>query len=361
MWAKYNSFLRNYSTSQAPFSEICEVVVGIDNKNLFFKFTRIFIRLLVRLLGYKVSTKVLGSLLFLFKKNTNTRWLRYFFYLLEVNKIRLEYFDLLCDNQLALAVLKKNKWAEFSLKESMNYGSRLSAKRYLSLLSRHGFSARKYDQCEYVPQGSTDKKFYIFGPNANINPSNKYKDHILVLTKDIDFDTSCFKQKILFSNSVYYTNIISDNEDMKIKLSKKFQSVYVSCRQAKISLPFVRSKFPIGDQLASPMALGRVLYNLVDKYGRFSCVIEGFDFYLDKRMYGDYYPSVGKEFSGEMSDKVVCKSLAEHDALYNFLFVKELVGHLDILGSEDFSKIINLSGVDYLKSLSKVRDFGSCR
>lgn len=361
MFEKYESSRSKYSITKAPFREICEVVVGIDNQHLIIKLPRVFIRLLVRSAGYKVSARILGGLLLLKKRNTDSRWLKYLFYLLEVNKMRIEYFDLLYDNQFISAVLKKNKWAEFSLTESMNYGSRLSARRYLSLLSRHGYGVQNYEKCEIAPKGATDKKFYIYGPNAMVAPSTKYQDHILVLMKPIGTDISCFKQKILFSNSAYYGNVISGNKDMKIKLLEEFQTIYVNCRKAKISPPFVRSKFPIGDQLASPMALGRVLYNLLIRYGKFSCVIEGFDFYLDKNMYADYYPTPAEQPNGIISEQVMCSSLAEHDALYNFLFVKELMAYLKILDSHAFKEVIKVSGMDYLNRLAKVRDFRSLR
>jgi hypothetical protein len=359
--AKLSNHNRNYLITKAPFREICEVVVGIDNKSPLIKFTRISIRFLVRAAGYKSAARVLDGVLFLIKRDTQSRVLKYIFYILELNKIRVEYLGLLFENQLTLAVLKKNQWAEFTLKDSMSLSSRMSAKRYLSLLSRHGYYAQNYDKCEFDTQRVADKKFYIFGPNASVKPSTKYKDYVLVLMKPVDMDISFFEEKILFANSAYYSHLISNNENMRKKLIDQFQGLYVSCRQATLCPPFVRSKFPIGDQLASPMALGRVLYNLINRYGKFSCVIEGFDFYLDKSMYSTYYPTPARKSKNEISEQVMCNSLAEHDALYNFLYAKELVGFLNVVDSLDFKKVISLSGTDYLNDLSKIRNFRSLR
>ena len=359
--AKLNNPNRKYLITKAPFREICEVVVGIDNKRPLIKFTRIFIRFLVRAVGYITAARVLDGVLFLIKRDTQSRVLKYIFYILELNKIRIEYFGLLCESELTLAVLKKNQWAELTLKDSMNLGSRMSAKRYLSLLSRHGYYARNYDKCEFDTQRVTDKKFYIYGPNASVKPSTEYKDYVLVLMKPVDVDISFFEEKILFANSAYYSHLISNNEDMRIELIDQFQALYVSCRQATLCPPFFRSKFPIGDQLASPMALGRVLYNLINKYGKFSCVIEGFDFYLDKSMYRSYYPTPALKSNNKISEQVMCSSLAQHDALYNFLYAKELVDFLNVVDSLDFKQVISLSGTDYLNGLSKIRNFRSLR
>jgi hypothetical protein len=118
--------------------------------------------------------------------------------------------------------------------------------------------------------------------------------------------------------------------------------------------PIIRANFPIGDNIASPMALGRLLYNLMMKYGSFTCVIEGFDFYLDKKMYASYYPSLSMDKNQE---QLICSGLAAHDSLYNFLYAKELVKKLDIIDSQDFKALVEMSGKLYLEELSKIRDF----
>ena len=114
----------------------------------------------------------------------------------------------------------------------------------------------------------------------------------------------------------------------------------------------------MSENLASPMALGRLLYNLVMEYGVFSCVIEGFDCYLDKGMYASYYPTLSKD---KRQEQLICSGLAGHDALYNFLYIKEVAGMLDITDSVDFKKIIGMSGRLYLDKLSQIRKFETLR
>ena len=80
----------------------------------------------------------------------------------------------------------KNEWAEYAIMNSKSMKTRSNAKSYLSLLSRHGFykNNTSYNQNIINPilfTKSTDKKFYIYGPNANNPPNHKYKDYVLVL------------------------------------------------------------------------------------------------------------------------------------------------------------------------------------
>ena len=62
-----------------------------------------------------------------------------------------------------------------------------------------------------------------------------------------------------------------------------------------------------------------------------------------------------------ISEQAICGGLADHDALYNFLFVKEMVQRLDIIDSNEFNRIINLRPEDYLDQLSKARKFEALR
>jgi hypothetical protein len=342
---------------KTPFKEVSEIVVGIDNKKPVIKFIRLFIRYLTRITGYIFAAKVLGLILFSLKSRVNSRNMKYNLYLLEINKLRNEYLNCLSKNNLHEAVLKKNQWAEFVSNNSSSQISRWNSRRYLSLLSRYGYYHKKIEGCEIDIKVESKKKFYIFGPNASVMPSSKYDEYVLVLCKPIDIEVGLFDEHILFINSHYYNNVVCNDKKLKNELIKKNDKIFVSCREAILSDHFIRSKFPIGDQLASSMALGRILYNLIKTYGKFSCIIEGFDFYLDQNPYKEYYPTLTRDKHSMINEQVICSSLAHHDALYNFLFVKEIVEKLDLVDSSDFCKIINLSGKDYLDKLSKFRKF----
>ena len=344
---------------QVPFREICGAVGGIDDKMPIIKSARLFIRFLTRIVGYANSSKVLGLALLVTRSGSKSRTKSYIRYILAINKIRIEYLGSLSNNKLHEAVLKKNEWAELALKESMSLVSRRTAKGYLSLLSKHGHHNGEYRECTYAAAKVSEKKFYIYGPNANAGPSSKYEDYVLVMMKPMDIDVGAYNKAMLFLNSQYYSTAVCKNEKLKSELIAKYQEIYVSCREAVLSEPFIRSKFPMGDQLASPMALGRVLYNLMMRYGKFSCVIEGFDFYLDSAMYGKYYPTLNRDKNNMINEQVICSSLADHDALYNFLYVKEIVEKIDIVDSVDFKSTIELTGERYLNELSRVRTFES--
>ncbi|MDB9992261.1 hypothetical protein OAD94_07125 [Amylibacter sp.] len=335
------------------FKEIYESVNFVDNKQFLIKIVRLFIRYTTRVFGYMASYKILGSILFVFKFDTELLTLKYVFYIICINKLRLEYLSKLSQNDLIGAILKKNEWAELSAKNSLSAASRMSAKRYLSLLSKYGFYKATFNKCNYDIKGKTQKIFYIYGPNAKDKPSKKYEKCILVTMKPINLEETYYKENILFMNSEFYNKRVSDNAKLKNKLIKKYDEIYVSCRQAKLSAPFKKSKFPLGDSLASPMALGRVLYNLTQKYGKFECIIEGFDFYVGPESYKPYYPTLNYKKGNSIDNQKIYTSLADHDALYNFLFVKEIISKLDILDSSEFKRIIQLRGGDYLNELSR--------
>src|SRR3989344_4133665 len=134
-----NEIRRVSALRRVRFREICETTARIDNKSPAIKFTRLFIRYLVRTVGYPTAAKVLDLILRTIKWRGTARQTRYIRYLVELNKLRIEYIDSLANNDLYAATLKKNQWAEFALRNSMSPASRWAARGFLSLLSRHGF------------------------------------------------------------------------------------------------------------------------------------------------------------------------------------------------------------------------------
>ena len=51
----------------------------------------------------------------------------------------------------------------------------------------------------------------------------------------------------------------------------------------------------------------------------------------------------------------------QHDFIYNFLLVKDLLYDFDLCDSEEFSKIINLNLEDFFNKIYKVRKFNLLR
>lgn len=322
--------------------------------------TRLFIRGLVRACGYRASSVVLGAILTGRRLAGKGRLARYVPYLIQVNKLRIDYLDVLTRNDLHGAVRKKIQWAEFVARESRSLKSRLDAKAYLSLLAKHGCYAGSAEACMAPVSKGTDRIFYIYGPNASARPSVTYAESTLVLTKPIDVDVSLYRDSLLFINSMYFSKLSGDAA-LRDAILGKYGRVFVSCREAQVEAPFTRSSFSIGDHIASPMALGRVLYNLIKAYGKFRCVIEGFDLYIQPGAYASYYPHLARNKDSTISERVICKALADHDALYNFLYVKELLGQVDLVDSEAFRAIMQLDAMGYLDKLAAVRDFRSLR
>jgi hypothetical protein len=349
--------------NKTRFQEIYETSPGIDNRSPAIKVVRLFIRYSTRFAGFYVGSKILSLLLGVIKLTNSSTTKEYILYILTINMLNIEYLLYLSNNNLSAAVLKKNEWAEFTLKFSRSAKSRWTARNYLSLLSRHEFYSMKDNACDAVINTEvlnkkSDLKFYIYGPNAISAPSKKYKDHILVFLKPIDVDVSQYKGSILFLNGVYYRTVVLGNTLLKEKLIEKYSKIIVSCRTSVLDKPFQRARFPMVDNIAAPMALGRLLYNLVTEYGTFSCVIDGFDFYLDKKMYASYYPSLSKD---KRQEQLICSGLAGHDALYNFLYLKEIASMLTLIDSFNFIKILKMEGSEYLYKLSQVRKFETLR
>ena len=184
------------------FIEIYDTGAGTNNTSTSIKILRVTIRHVTRLLGYKRSLFLLEMCQSVLKSINKS----YFYYLLGLNiaciKYRISLYSIGAENSVSI----KNKWAEYVLAQSKNYKSRLNASMYLSLLSRHGFYKsifRKVDRVinKDLIKRQTNKKFYIYGPNAKNPPNKKYKDYTLVVLKDIKL-INTFKEKFLFVNSI---------------------------------------------------------------------------------------------------------------------------------------------------------------
>jgi len=342
------------------FRELYDVKPGLNNLFLPIKCVRLFIRYTTRLFGYSISRRIFLSVVRLLNQLGSSRDISYINYLFRINTYNLQYREALCKAGLMTAVKKKNEWAEYVISHSKSIKVRLNAKVYLSLLSRHGFYKHSTSLSQPVINlkllnSFTNKKIYIYGPNAKHPPNLKYKDHLIVVLKPVEFNLTGFKEKLLIVNSVYYFTKMHNNNEYCSQLLSTFDQVIVSSL-SNIDRQFEKAKFPMSDNLSAPQALGRVIYNLIHRFGRFSCVVEGFDFYLDKAMYASYYPTLTRK-KDKLDEQIVCSALADHDALFNFLYVKELCEYLNIHDSGDFKELYTKSGKWYLEKLQEVRNF----
>ncbi len=352
---------RKRALKRLPFREVSDAAAGVDNLSGPVKAARLLTRYLVRAAGYRSAGTILRVVLRGFgptRAGDRTGTREYVRYLLEVNRLRVEYLERLCAGDLHGAVQSKIRWAEHVIARSRSTLSRWDARNYLALLARHGHYAGVEGRCAVRIERRTDRKFYIYGPNAGHPPDEKYRDYTLVITKPVELDLRAFTDKMLFINSMYYAKLARE-PGLRESIVREYGTIFVSCREAELSEPFVRSKFPLGGDIASAQGLGRVIYNLLRTYGRFTCVIEGFDMYVGKRTYAPYYPHLGRDSKAMVSERSACNGLKDHDALFNFLYVKELAGMLEVVDSLAFKRLVGLSGTQYLDELALARDFTS--
>lgn len=348
--------------SRTRFKEIYDTNPAVGNLILSIKITRLLIRYFTRIFGFSISVRCFDYFLILGKKISSSPSRQYITYLIMVNKLNIEYLLSVANNNFTDAIDKKRLWAEYIMRHSKGLKSKWTAKNYLTLLQKNNLNGKNVVSYDHVvspliTKKKSELKFYIYGPNSKNAPSEKYSDHILVFLKPMDFEISNFKGSILFTNGIYYRSVVANSQDIRNHLTSKYMEIIVSCQTSVLTMPFTRAKFPISDHIAAPMALGRLLYNLMYAHGNFSCVIEGFDFYLSKEMYGSAYPSLARQADNSINEQLICSGLAAHDALYNFLYVRELVSFLNLEGSESFKSLIKMDGHTYLNELSSVRNF----
>ena len=348
--------------NRTKFMEICERNPAVSNITLSIRITRWLIRYVTRLFGFSFSVRCFDYLLTFAKQIMSSPSQQYIIYLIMVNKFNIEYLLSVANNNFNGAMDKKSQWAEYTLQHSKDLKSKWATKNYLSLLQKNNFYDKDIRSSNHlilplIAKKRSELKFYIFGPNSKNGPSGKYKDHILVFLKPMDFEISNFKGSILFTNGIYYRSIVANSRDIRNHLTSKYSEIIVSCQTSALALPFKRAKFPISDNIAAPMALGRVLYNLIYTHGSFNCVIEGFDFYLSEEMYSKSYPSLARQADNSINEQLICSGLVAHDALYNFLYVRELVSMLNLKDSGSFKNLIKMDGHMYLNKLANVRNF----
>jgi len=206
------------------------------------------------------------------------------------------------------------------------------------------------------PNISKKEKFFILGPNAKSDINAIKSDYKLIMTKPFDLDLSNFKNKIIFLNSETYNIYLK--KDKLSELVRLYEKIYVNARDRNLSSnKCIRIKNIAQGNLSSLMGLQRILYNLFIENGPFECIIEGFDLYLEEIVFNDYHKPSNRENNAKLQERHYCESLLIHDAVYNFLFLKELSSYINIEGNEKFLNIISLSLSDYLKKLISVRKF----
>ena len=332
--------------------------MSIANENkLVSRLIRYLSRIMLKIFG-NVTLRVITN--FLLKKSSNSI-LKYFYYFLSSRIMEGEYVDFLRENDFRSAIEKKNEWAKLILKFSTEKYEKSVANHYLWILSKYSYADTVLindaveDELKNIIK-SSEEVFYLYGPNSKNPPSLEYKDCTLVVTKDIDENVDEFRDSILFLNNQYYRAKIENDKEFKNKLLNKYGKIYISSMLPIADKEFEHSKMLPCSELCGSMALGRVLYNLILKNGRFDCVIEGYDQYLANQAYSKYYPTLTR-VNNDVDEQKVVQGLADHDPLYNFLIVKELSNYINFINSNNFNEIINMGEDQYIKELANARDF----
>lgn len=294
------------------------------------------------------------------KKDKIDSRIKYLYYLLSRGNFKSNYISFLANNEILKATQEKEKWARFICSFSESEYEIKSAQDYLYLLDKYELVQKSKANFNFniLPgnQKLTDNSFYLFGPNADHEPNQKYLDKTIVLSKDVNFDISRFNNSIMFLNWIYYqTKVRTDTQKRKMILDK-YGEVFVSSLYPIDDQEIPLSEMPISSTLGGAQGLGRALYHLVTKNGRCNCVIDGYDFWIKKETFSDYYPTLNR-VDGKIVEKNIVNGLADHDAIYNFLFVKEMLNHIDVIDSAEFLDYVNLSVEEYIDRLIKQRNF----
>jgi hypothetical protein len=353
--------VKKLSKSSLIFREIIEKNTR-NNRTLSVLLTRALIRYPVRIFSLNFSKILLKQYLNLykilfFKKKFYEK------YLFKINIFRIECKIFLANQKLNEYVKKKIEWSNFILSSSLIEEEKKAASQYLNILKLYGY----YGQKKFLVRShkikkiknhksKIRKKLYLYGPNSTLAPDLKYSKYTIVLTKPINHDISLFSNSFLILNS--YTSNQLTKKDKKFLL-KKYDKIYLSRSKKKIKPPFKKFDIGIGGHIASLMALGRILNQFSKMYPNSEFVIEGFDFYLSKNSYsGSTLTGFPLNFK-LLTERLICESLFDHDPLFNFLYVKNIISKIRIKESYKFLNIISLTSDQYFKKLCKVRDFSS--
>jgi hypothetical protein len=349
--------------SSTIFREIIEMN-SKHNTKLSVLFVRALIRYSVRVFNLNVG-KILLKLYLNLYNSFFLKNLYYEKYLLKINIFNIECRLLLANQKLKAHVKKKIEWSNFILKNSLSKNEKKAATQYLGILELFGYYNKKNTLACFaktkrlkIYTNRNKKKFYIYGPNSTLPPNPIYSDCTIILTKMIDFDISNFKKSILILNS--FTSEQLTKKDTRLLL-KKYNKIYILSYKKKLKPPIRKFHKETGGCIASPMALGRILNWLCKINSKPKFIIEGFDFYLSKNSYsGHVQTGLPLQFK-QLTEQLICQSLSDHDPLFNFLYVKNIISRYGIFNSQKFIKIMNLSGDQYLKKLIKCRNLHSLK
>ena len=281
--------------------------------------------------------------------------------LIKINIFYKEYITYLEKGNLEKILTTKTKWANYVIQNKNTYDVRT-----YDLALNYRYLIDKYLNNNFSKLNSFDSfdqkqiNFYIYGPNSENYPSKLYKNNILVLTKFPNFSIDEFRETILFLNN-HTINTKSDKE-LKEKC-RNFKKIYIPHGTPRLLNNMINMpKLPQGVGLGGPMGFARILFCLKDKVKKPIIKIEGFDLGISKKAYSgkieSLYNVVYKKKNFESHYRL---SLLDHDLIYNFLVVKDLLEDFIIFNSTEFTKIVNKDLESFFKEIYTIREFKKLR
>ena len=321
------------------------VLNNIDNHNkLNLFFYRVIIRYSIRFLSYKYSKLIINFFHFL------TNDIKYKFLL----SINLQYLDCLNEAKLSNWVKYieiKNKVITNILLFCDNVNEKKAALFYSSLLKNDNQLFNNL----YIKKDNSKIKILIYGPNAQAIPINDCDYNILILTKVPKFEINDFPEVFLFINN--HTAKFLQKKDLDListNLTIFTDNTPLNWDKNKI----IQCSLTPRSNLFSPMALQRILFQLLINYNNSSVNIIGFDLYTKKNGYSGNILTALPLSDKILSEKIICKSLLDHDPVFNYLYLKLVTKHFILMDkSKEFKNLLDIGLYNYLKLLSIERKF----
>jgi hypothetical protein len=336
--------------------EICDQSPIVSNRNLLVTVTRLFIRILLNAKNKKFTIFFLCKLENLFLLARKSPIFSYMAYLSRINSFRFQYMTHLSESNFQLVLEVKSNWAQYVHSNSNSKPDIDNAYMYLDIIKKTISNNLKISNSSNIP--NQKKLFHIFGPNISADLLDEDEESVLVVTKPLSRSLRG-KNSLLFLNSIFYSTKVESDEVLKLALSKEYSRIYIKDKTKDLKEPYTHTKEPAMGNIASPMALGVILFNLLEEFGEIQCKIEGFDFYSKEASYSNNYQSLLKQSDNSINDEGLFLSLASHDPIFDFLYVKKffLEKRIELIDSEEFSSIVSLSSYDYFLELTSARRF----
>lgn len=304
---------------------------------IFELFIRAFVRYPVRLLGLKTGLYYLSILSHIFILNSKSK------YIVQINIYYLKSRFYLFKNDFKNYIENKKKWIDYVIDNSKNENDLYISKYYKNILYKYfnNISEVKYSN------NYKNEEYYIYGPNSELAPSTDKSNVKLILTKYPTFEVQNFSSIIIFLNS-YSSNQLTPQ--MFNNLFDKYEIILkkeIFQDEAKILLANPES------EMASSMGLNRILRHLflTNSDKRLSIKLNGFDLYTKFNIFSGKILSAVSEMNIINQNKMVLNALWQHDFIYNFLELKDLLLRFDIVESDELLEIVNLDLEEYWKKV----------